>query len=402
MVAKEVVLFPPASDNAINPDYEEGQSLEEFVDMGKRRPNKSGTGRYKLTAKRNKILVIYFGSEKTKSLYEVTLLVNFLEKFLLLDIDYKNCYDAIDIKSKTFTFNGAEYDIDCKKGKKNEYPSVKVSSLLNVLVNDTDEPYYTVVGLFENRIIDDEDDVEVLGRAWNDRVCCVSLPYCQEPSSLLATTAHELLHNFGIDHNDTHRCLMNAIVANQDWLFLCQENIEKLKVIHEELKSKSKHYVSLTNFYLDYHQGLLEVLAGNKKFKVEAQWLQDVIAYYSDTKKATDRKRSRTAYLEKQKSKSANVEAKQEENAEKKQKFIPTTKQKGEETYLEIYKRYKDIYPALTQQEVFRKIKGDYPNRCFPTPRSAQTWDSDDVSSDPDDDSEDGSNEDSDDEDDND
>ncbi len=56
---------------------------------------------------------------------------------------------------------------------------------------------------------------------------------------------------------------------------------------------------------------------------------------------AMDRKRSRTAYLEKQKSKSANIDTKQEVNAEKKRKFIPT-------------------------------------------PRSAQTWDSDDVSSDPD------------------
>lgn len=275
------ILFPEPPDDAINPDYEESQSLEEFVDMGKRRPNKSGTGRFKLTAKRNKILVIYFGNKKTKTLYDVPLLVKFLEKFLLLDIDYKDCYDAIDIKMKTFTFNGCGYDIDCQKGKKNEYASVKVSSLLNVLVNDANEPYYTVVGLFENRIIDDEDDVEVLGRAWNDRVCCVSLPYCRKPSSLLATTSHELLHNFGIDHNDTHRCLMNAIVAKQDWLFLCQENIEKLKVIHEEPKSKSKHFLSLTNFYTDYHQGLLEVLAVNKKFKEETKWLEDVIAYYS-------------------------------------------------------------------------------------------------------------------------
>ena len=275
-------LFPVASANAINPDYEEGQTLAEFIDMGKRKPNNKGTGRFKLTTKRNKILVIYFGSEKTKKLYDLRLLNAYLERFLLLNIVYKDCFDAINIKTKTFTLNGLEYDIDCNKGRKNEYPSVTVSSLLNVLIHEAKEPYYTVVGLFENRIIDD-DNIEVLGRAWNDRVCCISLPYCHEPSSLLATTTHEILHNFGIDHNDTHRCLMNAIVANQDWLFLCVENLEKLKFIHEEPKVKSEHYVCLTNFYIQYHQGLLEVFLGNKKFKEEMKWLKNVVKYYEDT-----------------------------------------------------------------------------------------------------------------------
>ena len=133
--------------------------------------------------------------------------------------------------------------------------------------------------MFENILT--EDGGEVLGRAWNNRVCCVSLPYCQKSSTLLSTTAHEILHTFGLDHNDTERCIMNAIVANNDdCLFLCMENLEKLKHLHEESKFSSKHYIA-PNFYYYYYANLERAFKSNDDFKNVCDWLANVARFYS-------------------------------------------------------------------------------------------------------------------------
>jgi len=46
----------------------------------------------------------------------------------------------------------------------------------------------------------------VMGRACGNRVCCVSLHYCDyKLRCLLSTTFHELLHTLGVDHNTEER-----------------------------------------------------------------------------------------------------------------------------------------------------------------------------------------------------
>jgi len=272
-------LFPSARDDAINSEYKE-QSLDEFIEMGNRRPNTKGTGRYKLTAKRNKILVIYFGNKSTKRKYDINLLLEYLKRLFLLDVDYKDCFDAIDVFTKTFTSNNLEYDIDSKvenKRKKTKHGSVDVSSLLDVLIHEAQEPYYTVVGLFENMLR--KNGAEVFG-SWNNRVCCVSIPLLPR-QFLLSTTAHCILHTFGLDYNNTERCIMNVANNGGNSLFLCMENLEKLKHLHEESEFTSKHYVTHNFYYYYYARLRCAFKSDNDDFKKVSNWLANVSRFYN-------------------------------------------------------------------------------------------------------------------------
>jgi hypothetical protein len=267
--------------------------------MAQRIPNEEGTGRFKLDSKRNKILVIYLGKEKNKGNYHLDVLTNFIKQFLLVDCDYEEQYDAIELNTDTFTLDSLEYDITVnrKKGKSKKRKlssdneigtTIDVFSLFDVLVHKANSPYYTIVGLFDNVLV--EDGQEVLGRACGDRVACVALPHCTQLSTLLATVCHELLHTFGVDHNSSHRCVMNAIVVHEDWLFLCLENLQKIKVIHEECKPKTKtsHYNKIkgndVDFIRNYHLGLLQVLEvveSDQNLDKYCKWLKRVIKKYT-------------------------------------------------------------------------------------------------------------------------
>ena len=103
-------LFPLADSNSIFED-EDNQTFDIFVEMGKRKPNIKGTGRYKLNKKRNKILIIYFGLKD--SIYQnndFIFLCNYLSTFFLLDVEIIYQYDAIDINNGIFKLDGLEYD----------------------------------------------------------------------------------------------------------------------------------------------------------------------------------------------------------------------------------------------------------------------------------------------------
>lgn len=275
-----LTLFPIADSDCIFDD-EENQSVELFMQIGKRKPNFQGTGRHKLTCKRNKILIIYFGKIKTKPLY-FPFLISYLQSFLLLDIDIIDEYDAIDFQNHIFHLNGEIYDIKVnarRKKKRNSINSIDVFEIFDVLVHCAKEPYCSVIGIFDVNVMLTEDGNEVMGRACGDRVCCVSLYSCNNIKSLITTLCHEILHTLGFDHNTKERCVMNAIASSEEWLFLSLSSLKKLQIIHEEW-GKSSNYNNLKCFNIEYHMGLLNTIKFNIDFKDYCKWLEHAIEYF--------------------------------------------------------------------------------------------------------------------------
>ena len=294
-------IFPPADPDSIFDD-EDGQTYEEFVEIGKRPPNEYGTGRFKMTTRRNKLAVFYFGNSK-KSPY-IPLLIRFLTSFFLLEVDYFEQCDALCLETNTFHLDDDDYDITVvssppSKSKKGQALSrdrkVDVFSLFDVLVHKAKTPYYSIVGLFDCLLC--EDDSDVMGRACGDRVCCVSLPSCDDIHSLFSVTCHELLHTMGFDHEINERCIMNAICSDS-WIFLCHENVRKLHYFHhgstiDKNKKPSSYQTGVVipssitcntfhEFIVNYHRDLKECVDDlGPDFEAHGQWLSRVILYFS-------------------------------------------------------------------------------------------------------------------------
>lgn len=284
-------LFPAANPESIFEDEVE-QTYEDFEEIGKRNPNKKGTGRYKLCKGRDRIAVYYFGSSRNVP-KNLDLYLGYLSDFLLLEVDYFERFDALDPNTNTFTLNGQEYDVPieplrgCKVGatkrKKAKVESkLDVFSLFDVLVHVAKKPYFSVLGLFDCTLV--EEDQEVLGRACGNRVCCISLLSCDSLPCLIATSCHELLHTMGFDHNTSERCVMNAI-GSEDWLFLSRTNLRKLQLFHEEgmkLSGVNTKYRSegFDEFLLIYHDQLLARLSSDSSIKSlgpSMAWLRSLI-----------------------------------------------------------------------------------------------------------------------------
>ena len=293
-------LFPPAHPDSVFDDFpDDNQSLEEFVEMGKRRPNAKGTGRFKLTKQRSKVLVLYFGDSNLE--YAQTL-CSFVEAFLLLDVAFESQMGAVEVENSSFRLDDQVHDIEVskkKRGKKTSY-SIDVFSIFDALVHKVKQrgsPYYSVVGLFDESLT--EEGGEILGRACGDRVCCINLPLCNTKQLFFSTTCHEIMHTMGVDHNSDDRCLMNPIaVDEEEWMFLSLLNIQKLRHIHEESNQLGERYrqmlvgvgqggekaatVSFNDFVVKYHTGLLAVLDHHVECKKEVGWLRKVIQKFSE------------------------------------------------------------------------------------------------------------------------
>lgn len=286
-------LFPPADPDCVNLD--EHQTYDMFVEMGKRKPNLQGTGRSRVTPKRNKVLMLYFGSEKNKPSCLPSISA-YLSAILLMDVDLEVQMNAINLKEKTFTLDDSVYDIDTtalspppkkkiKKTSRNQVlpVSVDVFSLFDVLVHRAKEPYCSIVGLFDCELT--EDGCPVMGRACGDGVCCISLPLCNATREKMATISHEVLHTLGVDHNTLDRCVMNPISCDEEWLFFSLPNIQKVQRIHNEAKSCCAPYQVLMlsdekpkDFFKEYHAGLLKAfLPFGKDFENDRKWLRKVL-----------------------------------------------------------------------------------------------------------------------------
>ena len=72
---------------------------------------------------------------------------------------------------------------------------------------------------------------------------------------------------------------MNAISADEEWLFLCPENVKKLQHFHEESRYASPRYLAVKdNFVRDYHNTLLSVLKKDRSMARHCVWLRRLVA----------------------------------------------------------------------------------------------------------------------------
>ncbi|RHY87822.1 hypothetical protein DYB37_005276 [Aphanomyces astaci] len=276
-----IAEFHPEPDGDTCFSDEDDQSHDAFVDMGKRRPNAKGTGRWKRTPRRRKLglLILPTSSAKpsttdSKSSVEMTcdVLRRFLAAYLCIEVDILPT-DAVEwnASSRSLRIHGSEYigrvgtPGQVTKQKKNATSKRKrspndvcldVFSIFEAFEHAkfVQSPYFSMLVVTPLGLVEDVDGafVEVLGRSYPDRVACVSLN--QSLKSLLVTSAHELLHAMGVDHCSSFACVMNAISSDANWLLLSPPNLRKLKTFHGIPDSN-------TTFVVDRYTHLVDVLS---------------------------------------------------------------------------------------------------------------------------------------------
>mmetsp|Transcript_33893 Transcript_33893/g.82195 ORF Transcript_33893/g.82195 Transcript_33893/m.82195 type:complete len:247 (-) Transcript_33893:2819-3559(-) len=180
----------------------------------------------------------------------------------------------------------------------------EVFSLFDMLVHAVDDKDYCVIALVNHGLCEEVDDehLPVLGRACGDRVCVVDARYATSASdsnntttskscktnpvsvsqndakrtlrTLLATTAHEALHCFGLDHCITWQCLMNSHqVDEHEFLFLSPLNLKKLvyAILTSNHCTKGKDDIVANRYVLDRYHALGDVLK-SLDFSKDAAW----------------------------------------------------------------------------------------------------------------------------------
>jgi hypothetical protein len=291
-------MFPIPKEDSYFSDEEE-QTFANFVEAGKRNPNAMGTGRWKLTKKRKKILLIYIGKTVNKdSENNLIILKEYIQSFMNLDVDFKNYGDCYDLSNKSITLESFEYEFktfgEKRKGAKNKRrkiingihkDAVDVFSLFDILFHLAEEPYATVLCCIDCLLFERDDDTgeayEVMGRACGDRVACVSMhesTYRGDESlkGFLSTCLHELLHTLGFDHCNSWKCIMNAIAPSDEednCLFLFPVNLRKFKLLHKIGDED-------TTFLLDRYRRLLDtaLIQTHPAFLKEKSWLEEIVA----------------------------------------------------------------------------------------------------------------------------
>ena len=280
-----MLLHPPLPDPEQRWDWQEEQTFREFVDMGKRLPNSSGTGRFKLTPEREQITILNLA--KTFRGDRLNRLSAFLEKFLGLRVTYSAAAASLSLKAskrKASVVDRAQGVLFPLTVLDNG--SIDVFSIFDVLVEYVAPDDYSVLALFDHplaEVVGDEEDQEicdVLGRACGDRVAAVHVYSDVTDLELFATIAHELLHTMGFDHTTFWECLMNPSCYNGDWLFLSPHNLKKLKLF---LCQESN-----PNFVLDRYKSLLDAwwhifIARSPDEQKHYEWLQQKIELIEST-----------------------------------------------------------------------------------------------------------------------
>jgi hypothetical protein len=294
-------MFPSPEEGSYFSDEEE-QSFLDFVDAGKRNPNAAGTGRWKLTKKRNKILFMFIGKTILDLDKTMINLKEYIQSFMNMDVDFKNLGDCYNLCDKKISIENQEYGFITfgaprKGGKKKRRKliteihenAVDVFSLFDILVDLAKEPYASVLCCIDCLLFERDDDTgeahEVMGRACGDRVACVSMHEStyrgdENLKGFLSTSIHELLHTMGFDHCNSWKCVMNAIAPTDEednCLFLSPVNLRKFKLLHKIGDED-------TSFLLDRYKRILNtaLIQTHPSFVLEKKWLSKIVALLSD------------------------------------------------------------------------------------------------------------------------
>lgn len=295
--------FPKAID-----DSEEEQSFRQFVDMGKREPNERGTGRWLVTEERMTIALVCIGDVEKKTVESVK---SFLSAFFhgmkvelhpslsnvtILKSDEIRAAKTGNKKKRAVnrcTLAMGSYAYSIEQAFVSGEHCLEVFSLFDMLVHAVQKDQYCVIALVNGGICEQVDDeyLPVLGRACGDRVCVVDARHAsaenkvenrrnpilinqdgakQNLRTLLATTAHESLHCFGLDHCITWQCIMNSQqVEEHEFLFLSPLNLKKL--VHAILPPKENN-VEKVHRYLSERYQVMAVTLNDLGFSDDAAW----------------------------------------------------------------------------------------------------------------------------------
>mmetsp|Transcript_22119 Transcript_22119/g.28650 ORF Transcript_22119/g.28650 Transcript_22119/m.28650 type:complete len:363 (-) Transcript_22119:103-1191(-) len=279
-----------------NPDslgrYEitDEQSFDEFKEMGKRNPNPEGTGRWKITSKRNKIGVVWIKKKnqtkkkaaKMQSCIES--IANLISAFSCLGTDVISLEGDEDIclfpKEGKILAKGSSFPLNTFQSVYNKNRLVlDVFSLFDMLVEYAKPPYVSIVAFVDEELgeeadagegVEGSDYYEVLGRACGDRVACVST---SEPKirDLFATAMHEAFHTVGLDHCTTWNCLMNPSSCDQICVTLSPLNLRKLLLMHKVPEKEGGH------FLVKRYQSIISAMRtfrGNP-FRKDISWIEN-------------------------------------------------------------------------------------------------------------------------------
>jgi len=282
-------------------ECDEEQTFRQFVDMGKREPNARGTGRWLVTEERKTITIVCIGDVEDETVHAVkSYLTAFFHGMKVeLHPSFPNVHvqdgDAVSSSKKKGTKKG-------KKAQPKDDPSLimgsyayaiqneqvdgeqcfEVFSLFDMLVHAVDESnHYCVIALVNNGLCEEVDGehLPVLGRACGDRVCVVDARFASANAknktckngpiavsqkdaktnlrTLLATTAHEALHCFGLDHCITWQCLMNSHqVDEHEFLFLSPLNLKKLVYAILPSDQTKGNMVLVNRYVMDRYRAL--------------------------------------------------------------------------------------------------------------------------------------------------
>ena len=72
----------------------------------------------------------------------------------------------------------------------------------------------------------------------------------------------------------------NAVACEEEWIFLCEENMDKMILIINEGRGRTDRVTNKQEFLRDYYKGLQNILKSAKGFKRECDWLKQVSLLY--------------------------------------------------------------------------------------------------------------------------
>lgn len=312
------------------------QTYDEFVDMGKRQPNRMGTGRFKLTKQRKTLGFMHIKEEhpptssignkekgggkrrKVKStngvLTDASALGRWLKDYFCVDLDIVSTTLILKREASSNTNNnkgictpswalvdetrGLEFPIRswASADSPNSDGILDVFSLFDIMTEYVKKSHYSLLWAVEadlgEELGEDSDDDEedpapytsVLGRACGDRVCVVSTKNTSL-RGLVVTALHEIGHNFGLDHCTSWKCLMNAMSTEEEFLFLSPTNLRKLLHIHGMVKVDHQR-----GFLLERYRNLERLCASaatKKDFGDCVPWLAAKIAILVEQQQTT-------------------------------------------------------------------------------------------------------------------
>ena len=250
-------LHAPAPQGIVQSDDKE-QQYDEYVNMGRRRPNADGTGRFKVTQRQRTLWVLPIPSahhsvkQRAELQSHADALATLLAAYTTLpcmvserELRLRRAGNTSHAATAKDAEQGCAFPLrtcaaaDGSNGASSaSVPPVDVFAVFDVLVEYAEKNAYALVAVMDAEVGESDGEGGWLGshmgRACGDRVAVVTTGACSIGSAdmleLYVTVLHELMHTFGLDHCTEWQCLMNSAAGTEPWPFLAPHNLRKLQL----------------------------------------------------------------------------------------------------------------------------------------------------------------------------